>query len=73
MFEQMHTMCCQQINEMMMMMMTNETHETVLMQMNYTNTTAEELETIPLCSTRAPISLILLYASTVWSSNLSTT
>ena len=50
MVEQTHAMCLQQANETMMLMMTNETHKTVLMQMNYTNTTAEELEIIPLCS-----------------------
>ena len=32
MVEQTHAMCLQQANETMMMMMTNETHKTVLMQ-----------------------------------------
>ena len=35
MVEQTHAMCLQQANETIMMMMTNETHKTVLMLMNY--------------------------------------
>ena len=60
MVEQTHAMCLQQTNQTMMTvmtkdtMMTNETHETVLMPMNFTNTTAEEIETISLRSSSAP-------------------
>ena len=50
-------MCLQQTHQTMMTdetMMTNEMHETVLMLMNHTNTTAEEIETISVHSSSAP-------------------